>query len=218
MSWYNFEIIFFIKFDYLTRYTSVDFQLRIVAPLMFLVIYKFPRFAIPWNVLFILLGVFIAIFSRVFLDKPFLTELYNMESLLIGIDVFFTYHWRPEQHFLSYVLGIFCGYCIRHKPGLRFGGRTLQMFFWVTTSALTFGSMYWFNNLLLIDYDLTMTEVIVFLAIGKITFLSGWFWLFYACATGRGGIFTRFFSWKGFQIPSYLAFEVYVVSYLSWSF
>ena len=168
--------------------------------------------------LFILLGVFVSVYPRVILDLPYFTEAFIADSLWKITKLFLIYHWRPDQHFLSYVLGIFCGYCIRHKAGLSFGGRFLRAFFWVTTSTLTFGSMYWFNNLLLIDYDLTMTEVIVFLAIGKITFLSGWFWLFYACATGRGGIFTRFFSWSGFRVPSNLAFEVFIVSHLSWLF
>ena len=197
----------------LSRYSAADFQLRLVSPIVFLIIYKFPRIAIPWSMFFIMLGVFISVFPRVFLDIPYITESYISDSIWFGLNQFIMYHWRPDQHFLSYVLGILCGFFIRHKAGLQFGGRFLQAVFWVTTSALTFGSMYWFNNLFLIGYDLTKTEVIVFLAIGKITFLSGWFWLFYACATGKGGIFTRFFSWHGFKVPSNLAFEVYLVSY-----
>ena len=36
-------------------------------------------------------------------------------------------------------------------------------------------------------------------------------WLTFACATGRGGLITRFLSWNGFVPLSRLSFGVYLV-------
>ena len=141
-----------------------------------------------WTLLFLILGIVIAILPRVVWNIPYMFEQFEINTSLFRlVDLMVVYFLRADAHIVSYVLGMFCGYLIRQKPNLYFGGRIGEFILWVSTTAVTFASMYWWNHFFDLSKPISYTEVLLFLAFSKFTYLCGWFWLFYACATGRGG-------------------------------
>ena len=170
------------------RSISVDFQLYLVAPIIFLVFYYSPRFGVFWNILMIALGVFICLAPRLIWDIPHFYEFPRLASIWDFRGALIQYYYRADPHFVSYAFGMFCGYLIRQKPDLYFGGRIGEMFVWLTTASLTFYSMYWLHEFADPHYAVTKTEILLYLTFSKLMYLCGWFWFFYACATGRGGI------------------------------
>ncbi|CAG2102300.1 unnamed protein product, partial [Medioppia subpectinata] len=189
-------------------YISTDFQLYAVAPAVFLVIYHCPRLGVVWNVLAIMLGMFLCIMPRVIRGIAYILEMPFGESLWAGTRAMQAFYWRPDTHVITYMIGILLGYLIRRKPDLYLGGRVGETFLWIACPTISFASMYWTNHLFDSYYPLTYTELLLWLALSKPLFMMGWCWLCYACATGRGGFVNKFFGWKGFSITSNLSFEV----------
>ena len=160
-----------------------------LAPILFLVLHRFPKIGVFWNLLLVLIGIVICIIPRMILDIPFIYESMEFKSIWTTINLVRLYYWRADPHLVSYALGFFGGYLIRKKPNLYFGGRIGELFLWVVSSSLTLYSILWSNQFWKPYYHLTKTEVILFLAFCKLMYLCGWFWMIYACATGRGGMF-----------------------------
>ena len=167
----------------------MDFQLYSLAPIVFIVYYYFPTIGIIWNFVLILVGVIISLAPKVIWGVPYIFEYPPNDSIWTTVRSVILYYWRIDSHIVSYVLGMFCGYLVRQKPDLYLGGRIGELFLWITCTALTIISMFWINNFWDPYYPLTETEVLLFLALAKIMYLCGWFWMIYACATGRGGMF-----------------------------
>ena len=153
---------------------------------MFLVILNYPRMAMTWTLIWICLGAFISTIPRIFFDIPYFMEIFDSDSLYKTFNLVTIYYFRSDQHIVSYVMGILCALVINKYRSIKLNGYLVFML-WVVTSLSSLLSQYWFSHFWLQDYDISYTEAILFLAFGKILFLIGYFWLFFACATNRGG-------------------------------
>ncbi|KAM7304831.1 nose resistant to fluoxetine protein 6 [Ixodes scapularis] len=119
---------------------------------------------------------------------------------------------RPFSHVSSYLTGILCGYVsVQHKNvSVR---PILQAAFWVTSFGLACFVMF-------VTYDWNKGHLpgVVTSALYGGFHRNLWslvyFWPFYACATGRGGLFNKFFGWAFFFPFSRLTFSIYLVHFL----
>ena len=149
--------------------------------------FHFPRLAIAWNLLWLLIGAFISMSPRLIWNIPYIFEFYDRHSLWTVFKICVLYHMRTDQHIVSYVFGIFCAYLIKTRPKAYLGGRVGELVIWLLTWGTTLLSQYWFAHFWITDYHISYVESLTFLALGRILYLNGYFWLIYACATGRGG-------------------------------
>ena len=160
----------------------------LIAPAVFLILYYCPKYDIIWTLIFIIIGIFINIAPKLFWNIPHYFDYMPINSIWNYVNSFNVYYWRTESHLISYFLGIFCGHLIRRKPDLYLGGRIGETILWIVCPVISFMTMYWIHKLYDYEYPMTSLEMLMFLAFSKISFLVAWLWLFYACATGRGGI------------------------------
>ncbi|CAG2116817.1 unnamed protein product, partial [Medioppia subpectinata] len=124
------------------RYISSDYQLYILAPIVFLVLFRWPRIGLLWNIVVILIGIFIGVAPRVLFDIKHYFE-YQFDTLWSTQNSVILYYWRPDSHVVSYAIGILCGYLIREKPNLYLGGRVGEVFLWISCTTSTMLSIYW---------------------------------------------------------------------------
>ena len=176
-----------LNIKFLSRYISADYHLYLLAPIVFLIYFYYSHLALIWTLFLLITGAIISILPSIVWNIPHYYETPSVGTIYSGVNSFNVYYFRTDSHIVSYVFGMFCGYLIRQKPKLYFGGRIGELLLWIICTALTFGTMYW--NYLLQDFyrPLPKTEIRLFIAISKFTYLIGWFWLCYACATGRAG-------------------------------
>ncbi|CAG2102301.1 unnamed protein product [Medioppia subpectinata] len=186
-------------------YISSDFQLYLLAPIVFLVLYRWPRIGLVWNIVVILIGICIPLAQRLLFGVKHYFE-FSFDTLWSTQNSIILYYWRSDSHIVSYAIGILCGYLIRAKPNLYLGGRVGETFLWISCTTITLLSMYWNNYFFDPYYPLSLTEMLLFMAFSKPLYLLGWVWMFYACATGRGAI-----GWKGFIPTSRLSFELHTM-------
>ena len=161
--------------------------MRLLSPILLLVIFNFPRFAISWSLLWVVVTSVLSVIVRVVTDSPFPFETFQRTSLWIVYDSNMLYYFRTDQHIVGYILGILCAYLIRNYPNVNLGDRIGELTVWISTWFITFVAMYWANQFWLYDYHITYTEILWYLGISKLMYLCGWFWLVYACSTGRAG-------------------------------
>ena len=166
-----------------------------LAPLIFLVLYHYPRIGVLWNIIVILLGIFIGVAPRIFFGIKHFLE-FPAWDVFTTQQTVMLYYWRPDSHLVSYAIGMLTGYVIRYKPNLYFGGRVGETILWITCTTSSFASIYWINHFYDVYYPLTTTETLLMMAFSKPLYLLGWVWLFYACSTGRGGISYKHISCK----------------------
>ncbi|CAG2180159.1 unnamed protein product, partial [Oppiella nova] len=141
---------------YPVRYISSDYQLFMLAPLIFL--------SSRWVMMYLL----------------------HNKVLCYTIGGLTRIWLVMQSHLVSYAIGMLTGYVIRYKPNLYFGGRVGETILWITCTTSTFAAIYWINHFYDVYYPLTTTETLLMMAFSKPLYLLGWVWLFYACSTGRG--------------------------------
>ncbi|XP_054166931.1 nose resistant to fluoxetine protein 6-like [Oppia nitens] len=187
-----------------------DFQLFLIAPLVFLVQYHYPRLAVWWGLLFVLIGSVLTLAPRFIWDIPHLAEFREMSSFWDYTTTMIYHYWRPDSHFSSYMMGILCAYLIRKKPNLYLGGRIGETMIWLITWTLTFASIYWTNLFAHKYFKFSSQHLFIYLLLVKHMYSIGWFWAFYACATGRADFINKTLGWKGFTFTTNLSLEICV--------
>ncbi len=170
------------------RYTAADFQLYLLAPIVFLVFYNSPKIGLFWNIFLVILGIFTALAPKIIFGTPYLFEWSEFAYPFSFLDSLKSNYWGIESHVVSYMLGMLLGYLIRQKPNLYFGGRFGELFIWIISWSLTSFAFYWNKDLYNPYNDLTQTQILLWIAFSKLCYLSGWFFLLYFCTTGRGGL------------------------------
>jgi hypothetical protein len=167
---------------------SADFQIRLISPIILLVMYKYPKAAIQWALTWTALGFIAPVIIRVVTDMPYPLETFKKEYLWQMSDSFLFYYNRTDVRFFPYMAGVLCSYFINRKPNTYLGGRVVEALIWFLTWFATFASMIWGNQIWQWDYSVGYVESLIFMSFSKLMHISGWFWLTYACATGRGGL------------------------------
>ncbi|CAG2120272.1 unnamed protein product, partial [Medioppia subpectinata] len=167
------------------RYTSADFQLYAMSPLAFLALYKMPRFGVLWNVFLLAIGISIPLILRF---APHIYEGFAADIVSDNIKAWSHHYWSSLPYIQTYIIGILMAYAIRRHPKAYLGGRIGETIICLVTFLMTFGICWWNKDFLHFSYRYTRLngyELHVYLLVHKVFYLSGFCWLFYACATGR---------------------------------
>lgn len=119
---------------------------------------------------------------------------------------------RPFTHVATYIVGILCGYAAsQHKN--KHIHLVLQALLWCLSLLLVclvmFITVPWNQGMLPDD-----VSNYIYAGFHRIAWALGFCWPTYACATGRGGLLNKMFSWKFFIPLSRLTFSIYLVHVL----
>lgn len=119
---------------------------------------------------------------------------------------------RPFTHVATYIVGILCGYAAsQHKN--KHIHLVLQALLWCLSLLLVclvmFVTVPWNQGMLPGD-----VSNYIYAGFHRIAWALGFCWPTYACATGRGGLLNKMFSWKFFIPLSRLTFSIYLVHVL----
>ncbi|KAH7980546.1 hypothetical protein HPB49_017120 [Dermacentor silvarum] len=119
---------------------------------------------------------------------------------------------RPFTHVATYIVGILCGYAAsQHKN--KHIHLVLQALLWCLSLLLVclvmFVTVPWNQGMLPGD-----VSNYIYAGFHRIAWSLGFCWPTYACATGRGGLLNKMFSWKFFIPLSRLTFSIYLVHVL----
>ena len=172
------------------RYASADFQLYALSPIALLVLYKSPKWGILWNVLILMFGVSIPLIMRYWFQIPHIYEGFSSNDTKMNLSAWTYQYWSCLPYIQTYIIGILTAYVIRKYPKAYLGGRIGESIISMIAFTMTFGIVFWNKNFLHFSYRYTRLygyELQVYLIVHKAFYLSGFVWLFYACATGRAG-------------------------------
>lgn len=170
------------------RYASADFQLYVLAPIAFLWLYKRPKWGLIWNLILLFIGMSIIPFTIYVIDVPHLWPAFKSETIEHIQLSWQKHYWSAQPYIQTYIIGILTAYAVRRHPNVYLGGRVGELFLWLASIGSTFGVMWWQKDFIDFDYKyegLFGYEAHVYYLFHKLLYLSGFVWLFYACATGR---------------------------------
>ncbi|CAG2101243.1 unnamed protein product [Medioppia subpectinata] len=207
-----------LKFPNTPRYSSADFQLYALSPLAFLALYKMPRFGVLWNVFLLAIGVSIPLITRFHFNVPHIYEGFSTDSTSSNVSGFTYHYWSSLPYFQTYIVGILAGYAIRRHPKAYLGGRIGETIISLVTFSMTFGICWWNKDFLHFSYRYTRLngyELHVYLLVHKVFYLSGFCWLFYACATGRAVSNSNMLKFLNTPRYSSADFQLYALSPLA---
>ncbi|XP_054166938.1 nose resistant to fluoxetine protein 6-like [Oppia nitens] len=175
----------------ITWYSSLDFQLYALAPIAFLVLYKYPRFGLIWLFILLIFGILLPIFNYQILELPHVYQAISWPDVMQTMEGFARHYWQPFNYIQTYIIGMITAYAVRYHPKAYLGGRIGHMFIWIITICMTTSILYWQRNFVTpgyLAYDFNDYEMPLYLLIGKPIYLASFVWLIYCCSTGRGGL------------------------------
>ena len=93
--------------------------------------------------------------------------------------------YLPNNHASAFFMGMLMGFVTRRYPNVYLGGKVGETMIWCVTWSMTIFSLIWHNNFW--EKEPTQLNLHLYLAFGKLFWISGWAWLVFACSTGRAG-------------------------------
>lgn len=189
-------------------YLSCDMHYYIVAPVIFILMFKRPVISL------LLLAALGALSIG---TVAILTYLWNYPPIPIFVDPdpdhfndFMSFiGYRPYTHLTAFCIGMATGYFLYRHKTLQMN-RVTRLLGWLAAClvnmAVVFGVYNW-NA-----YEAPSTAVaVVYAAFSRTAWAVGIAWIVVACATGNGGFINKVLSWKAFVPLSRLTFLVYLV-------
>jgi hypothetical protein len=166
---------------------SASFQLYVLAPLTLLILIRRPKIGIPLNIFVIILGIFLNVYPRIFLNIPVYFEFQKIKtitSMLMSIDY---YIFNTMQYVSSFTLGMLSGYFVMNQPKFDIGGSNVQNVLNILALILISCAIYWSSALLNINQIHLEINVLLYLTFGKFIWSLSNAWILFVCCTGRSG-------------------------------
>nr|XP_054918987.1 nose resistant to fluoxetine protein 6-like [Dermacentor andersoni] len=192
-------------------YISVDMQVIVVValPLTIIMIYR-PRVTF-------LLGVILSIVTCIL--TGYLTYIWDLVFSLtpgtsdIGkvLDTAEYIHFKPFAHVPSYMSGMFCGYLTVRYRNAKISKLT-QGCAWfasvVLSAVVIYVPMPWHRG-----HMPTRMVTALYAGLNRIVWSLPFWWLHYACVTGRGGSLNALLSSRIFQVLGRLVYGTYLIHF-----
>ena len=176
-----------------TWFLSMSTQLYLVAPLVFIPLFRWPRFGFGLTIFIVLLSPLFTISPRLFLGHPSYMEPTKFESISEGLRGFLNYHTNPVQYVTSLSIGLLSGYMIRCKPNMHFiGGKITEMILWVTSFTSIVLVFTWSNSFWEINQVNPEYKVLAWYVLSKFMMSGSLGYISFMCCTNRGGKFESF--------------------------
>jgi hypothetical protein len=166
-------------------------QLFLIAPIFIIIFYKKQTYGIYAIITAIILSLFASISPKfLFGITPYL-QLWDLDSVAFSETIAFVYyHMTPNNYGISFFIGIAFGYMLKKKVVFT---RPQEIYFWILSLVMIITVYFWHNSFWSLDKSAALSNVLLWLTIGKLLFCTGFAWILYACCTGRGGLYLNLF-------------------------
>lgn len=187
-------------------------QLYVIAPLLFLPLYRWPRFGIGLLSFVILISPLSTISPTLFLGHPTYLELTKLNSVSEMLRSFLNYHTNPVQYITPLSIGILTGYLIKRHPNLKIlGGRPVEILCWIASFS-TFVIFYcWNNSFWDINKVNSSLNALSWFMTSKLFTSAALGYICYMCCTGRGEVVNKVLTIRFIQPFAKLSYSIYLL-------
>lgn len=163
-------------------------QLYLLAPLVFIPLFRWPRFGLGLTIAIIVLSPLSTLSPRILLGHPTYLEAGKFGSISEGIRGFLNYHTNPVQYVTALSIGLLTGYLIKCKPNMRIpGGRVTELILWLSSFSSIVLIFAWHNSFWEINKVNSEYNILAWFVMSKFMIASSLGFISYMCCTGRGG-------------------------------
>lgn len=189
-------------------YLSCDMHYYIIAPVIFLLMYRRP------SVSFALLGI-LGVASVITVGV--LTYIWEFPPIPIFVDPdpdhFNEYMsflgYRPYTHLTAFCIGMATGYFLYKNKTLHIN-RVARLLGWLTAALVNMTVVFGVYNWNAYEAP-SLSVAVAYAALSRTAWAFGIAWMVVACATGNGGFINKVLSWRAFVPLSRLTYLVYLV-------
>jgi hypothetical protein len=157
------------------------------TPILFLSLYKWPKFGISLNVALIVIGTIVTLYPKFLYDYINYNDFKKFESIQQAIIHITAYYLTPFQYVASFSIGSFFGYLMLKYPNIYLGGKKVEILLWFIAISVIPLTYIWNNTFWSLTEVPSEVSILLWYSLGRTiwTFAFGWF--YFACSTGRGG-------------------------------
>ncbi|CAG2102495.1 unnamed protein product [Medioppia subpectinata] len=173
----------------ITWYSSMDFQLYAMAPIAFILLYRYGRRGVYMVIGLLLVAIGLPVFYKFVMGHIHVYEIIshtNAREIMLGWK---THYWGPINYVQTFIIGMLLSCAVRYRPDIYLGGTIGHLILWFGTACITLGHMYWQRRMIMPGFQYAEGEQLLYLIIHKPVYLAWFAWLIYATSTGRGDPF-----------------------------
>lgn len=168
-----------------TWFFSVSTQLYMLAPLVFLPLYRWPKLGLTLVLALLLVSPLATLAPSLLSGHPTFLEMTAHTSLTSIYRSYHQYTSNTFQYLTALLIGLLTGYLIEAKPNIRFGGKIVESLFWLL-SLLTIGCTFaWNNTFWEFNKANDGNNALAWFVVSKFTFTGSLAYLTYMCCTSR---------------------------------
>uniref|UniRef100_A0A1A9W8H9 Nose resistant-to-fluoxetine protein N-terminal domain-containing protein n=1 Tax=Glossina brevipalpis TaxID=37001 RepID=A0A1A9W8H9_9MUSC len=193
-----------------THHLGIDTELFIVAPIIILLLWKWPRNG--FIILLTLCGIGTAARYYTTIVNELSNYIYfgtNIKRLFRTADYMYSF---PPMRSTVYIMGIFLGYILRMYPNVKLSNTQLRLG-WFAALACLVASVLGPAPMGDISYEYNSTHAAIYAAFAPIAWCLFFCWIVFVSHNGYKNRITRFFSWKYYQISTKLSYAIYLTQF-----
>lgn len=183
-------------------------QIYMLAPLLFLPLYHYPRMGVVLVLLVLAMSPLATTFPYWYLGYPTYMDATKFTNINDIIRSFQHYHTNTLQYFTTLSGGLLTGYLVKCKPNLRIpGGQLGERILWALAFATPVGIYAWHCTFWGWNQVVPDGSALAWQVLSK---FGQCFWLGYVCymcCTGRGGLVNKILSVSAIQPIAKLSYR-----------
>uniref|UniRef100_A0A1B0ADW6 Uncharacterized protein n=1 Tax=Glossina pallidipes TaxID=7398 RepID=A0A1B0ADW6_GLOPL len=193
-----------------THHLGIDTELFAVAPIIILLLWKWPRNG--FIALLTLCGLGTAARYYTTVVNELSNYIYfgtNIKRLFRTADYMYSF---PPMRSTVYIMGIFLGYILRMYPKVKLSNTQLRLG-WFAALACVVASVLGPAPMGDINYKYNSTHAAIYAAFAPIAWCLFFCWIVFVSHNGYKNRITRFFSWRYYQISTKLSYAIYLTQF-----
>ncbi|KAL9881662.1 drop dead isoform 1-T10 [Glossina fuscipes fuscipes] len=193
-----------------THHLGIDTELFAVAPIIILLLWKWPRNG--FIALLTLCGLGTAARYYTTVVNELSNYIYfgtNITRLFRTADYMYSF---PPMRSTVYIMGIFLGYILRMYPKVTLSNIQLRLG-WFAALACVVASVLGPAPMGDINYKYNSTHAAIYAAFAPIAWCLFFCWIVFVSHNGYKNRITRFFSWRYYQISTKLSYAIYLTQF-----
>jgi hypothetical protein len=160
-------------------------HLHIIAPLIILPLYRFPKYGLIINILAIIFGLFLNVSPKLLFNIDPIHQITHTFQKSMSY-----YYLHTEQYLTSYAIGVLFAYlCLKHR-NIYLGGKLIETISWIIFPMISVSVIYWNEYLyeLVLNNQDNQLSALLYTSVGKVLFVSGFVWIIFATYSNRVGM------------------------------
>ncbi len=171
-----------------TWFLSASFQLYLIAPIMFVPLYKWPKFGITLNIIILLFSIFLNISPKFIINYLHFYEPTRVTSIRASLTVNSNYQLNTFHYVCTFSIGTLTGYMLRKHPNIYIGGPIVERILTFIAFAIIPLMYIWNNSFWILNDSAPEISVAFYIAFAKFFWGLSFAWIWFACCTGRAGL------------------------------